>query len=72
MEFCVGSMSCCALLCVVSSFAIFLMVMRELVAVGWSAVCDFAFPKSLLTCFDFLFHLLKRVFDLKRNIKQYL
>ena len=44
------------------------MVMRELVAVGWSAVCDFAFPKSLLTCFDFLFHLLNRVFDLKRNI----
>ena len=54
--FCVCSMFCCTLLCVLSSFAIILTGKRELIAllclsfwclvvlphgaVGWSAVCD--------------------------------
>ena len=54
--FCVCSMFCCTLLCVISSFTIILMGKRELVALlclsslclvalshgamGWSAVCD--------------------------------
>ena len=56
VAFCVCSMFCCTLLCVLSSFAIILMGKRELVAllclssrcpvalphgaVSWSAVCD--------------------------------
>ena len=80
MGFCVCSMFCCTLLCVLSSFTIIFMGKRELVAllclsswclvalprgaVGWSAVCDCGIFMIMLTYF---FHTDPLFYGLSRN-----